>query len=69
MNLYGIFHISGNKKISRYDLGMEIKSFLPNCKALVRKVKKNPQKAIDRSLIRSIEFNDFKNLELKELLQ
>ncbi|MDA9602329.1 sugar nucleotide-binding protein [Flavobacteriaceae bacterium] len=68
MNLYGIFHISGNKKISRYDLGIEIKSFLPNCKTLVRKVKKNPQKAIDRSLKRSSEFSDFKNLELKEIL-
>ena len=68
MSLNGIFHISGNKKISRYELGLEIKSLLSNCKTLVRKVKKNPQKAIDRSLKRSSEFNDFKNLEIKELL-
>tara|TARA_B100001175_G_C19514272_1_gene646135 strand:- start:6194 stop:7018 length:825 start_codon:yes stop_codon:yes gene_type:complete len=68
MSLNGIFHISGDKKISRYELGLETKSLLSNCKTLVRKVKKNPQKAIDRSLKRSSEFNDFKNLEIKELL-
>lgn len=68
MSLNGIFHISGNKKISRYELGLEIKRFLPNCETVIRKVKKNPFKVLNRSLNRSNEFNDLKKIKLKKLL-
>ena len=68
LNLNGVFHISGNKNLSRYELGMELKSILKEKKIKINKIKKSPNFIINRSLKRSKEFEDFKSLDLKKLL-
>tara|TARA_A100001011_G_scaffold83425_1_gene87141 strand:+ start:2830 stop:3657 length:828 start_codon:yes stop_codon:yes gene_type:complete len=67
-NLIGIFHISGNRNISKFQIGLELKESLSDCKTSIKEIKKNKSRIINRSLKRSKEFSDFKNLELKELL-
>jgi len=66
--LTGIYHLSGNKNISRYQFGVEIKKFMPDSKADLIKKYRNYPHIIDRSLITSTEFSDFKSLEIKTLL-
>lgn len=59
-NLEGTYHVSGGTCISRYEFGKLIKLKL-NTKAILTKVSRNKTSKINRSLIRSKEFN---NLEL-----
>lgn len=67
-NLIGIFHISGNINISKFQIGLELKESLSDCKTSIKEIKKNKFRIINRSLKRSKEFSDFKNLQLKNLL-
>ena len=67
-NLIGIFHISGNRNISKFQIGLELKESLSDCKTSIKKIKKNKSRIINRSLKRSKEFSDFKKIELKKLL-
>jgi len=56
-NLKGVFHISGNKRISKYIFGIQLKDCLGNSKSdLTEKIKSKNSNIEDRSLIRSKEF-------------
>lgn len=69
LHLNGVFHISGNKNLSRYELGIELKKIFEEKKIRINKIKKSTSFVINRSLNRSKEFEDFKNLDLRKLLE
>ena len=63
-NLKGVFHISGNKRISKYIFGIQLKDCLRNSKSdLIEKIKSKNSNIVDRSLIRSKEFMRLSDLK------
>jgi dTDP-4-dehydrorhamnose reductase len=64
--LKGIFHISGNRILSRYDFGILLKKYITNSKSDLKKQKKinfNSKNKINRSLLRSKEFAHLDSLD------
>ncbi len=62
-NLKGVLHISGNKRISKYKFGIQLKEHLGHSKSiLIKKMKSNNSNIEDRSLKRSKEFKGLSDL-------
>ena len=63
-NLQGIFHISGNKRLSKFKFGILLKKYLGESRAVLTEKKKSKNSIIlDRSLKRSKEFMGLSDLK------
>lgn len=61
-NLKGIFHVTGKKRISKFQFGLQLKKTIKNSRSKLIEIKLANEKIIDRSLQISEEFRGVKDL-------